>query len=455
VDESDALDADTWYPDGDGDGYGDSAGAVESCQQPVSYVDNDDDCNDADTAVNPGAVESCDGLDNDCNGTADGADAVDAATWYADTDGDGYGDGTTSHVACSASSSEVADNTDCNDSVFAVNPGAQESCDGIDNDCDGTVDENDAVDASTGYADADSDGYGDPATLTTSCTLPSSFIADGTDCDDTDSAVNPAATELCGDGVDNDCDGVSNPDVIGASASCPGTDCSAILAADATSATGSYWIDPASSAAFEVVCDMDTSGGGWTRIASYDFSVDACPGLWAAHGSEPLCYRNTPSIGDAISATFPSLGVTWSEVLGSFRARQYHTMDAFGQDRSDYSVEEMYVDGISVTVGAPGSREHLFTLAVGITTQNETSYACPSQTGPAAQSFVGSDYLCDSGNTDSSWTNIWYARDIFVGQWFEVDRGVSSTEEVEARLMSNQDSNNEDVGVEWMELYVR
>ena len=127
--------------DGDGDGY-------TTC---------DGDCNDGDPAVNPGASEVCDAVDNNCDGTVDEG---------SDLDGDGY-------TTCAG---------DCDDSLSAINPGATELCDGVDNNCDGTTDES---------VDADSDGV-------TVC---------AGDCDDSDDAVYPGAAELC-DGVDNNCDSV-------------------------------------------------------------------------------------------------------------------------------------------------------------------------------------------------------------------------------------------------------
>ena len=78
-------------------------------------------------------------------------------------------------------------------------------CDGLDNNCDGNIDEGVL---NTYYADTDSDGYGDASTTTQACDPPSGYVTDDTDCDDTNGSVNPGATEDCFDGIDNDCDGV-------------------------------------------------------------------------------------------------------------------------------------------------------------------------------------------------------------------------------------------------------
>jgi hypothetical protein len=213
IDESDAADAGTWYADADSDGYGDAASTMAACDQPSGYVADSTDCDDGEAAANPGAVETCDGIDNDCDGLTDDADSAPTgtSTWYADADADGYGDAVSTTSACDAPSGYVADSTDCDDGDAGVNPGAAELCDGTDTDCDGSVDEDDAADAVTWYADADSDGYGESASASVACYQPTGHVSDDSDCDDGDSAINPAATEIC-DSVDNDCDGLVDDD---------------------------------------------------------------------------------------------------------------------------------------------------------------------------------------------------------------------------------------------------
>ena len=180
----------TCYADGDGDGDGDSGNTVEldaseSCALAAGASDNADDCNDNNEDYNSGV------------------------TWYPDLDGDTYGDENDSGNPCERiNATDILDSTDCGDDDDKTFPDAPETCDGIDNDCDGLADDadSDTINQSTWYLDSDGDGYGDVSPPVVACDKPTGYVANSTDCDDTDHTVYPGAVEVC-DGTDNNCDG--------------------------------------------------------------------------------------------------------------------------------------------------------------------------------------------------------------------------------------------------------
>jgi len=247
--DNDASDAITYYQDADSDGFGATGKAVTGCDAPAGYVTADADCDDLDAtsfpgaaeedctdpvdhncdgsvgyadadadafpacldcddtaaAVNPDASELCDGLDNNCDGNTDEAGALGEATWYADADADGQGNPRAVRIACDQPTGYVSNADDCNDAAAASLKGGVEVCDGLDNDCDGTVDM-DATDAATWYHDGDLDAHGNPGLSVLACAQPVGFVASSDDCNDNNATAFPGSAEVC-DTVDNNCDG--------------------------------------------------------------------------------------------------------------------------------------------------------------------------------------------------------------------------------------------------------
>jgi hypothetical protein len=201
----------TWYEDHDGDGWGDDATAVATCSPDAGQVSTGGDCDDRDAAVSPGEEERCNGVDDDCDGEED-LDAADAATWYPDWDGDGWGDASAPTTACEAPAGTVSEAGDCDDGDAAVNPDEAEVCDAADadEDCDGLADDedDDVTGRSTWYIDYDGDGYGVDDYTVVACDQPEGYAPTADDCDDRDGRYHPGAEEAdCTDPEDYDCDG--------------------------------------------------------------------------------------------------------------------------------------------------------------------------------------------------------------------------------------------------------
>ncbi len=323
----------TFYADADGDGWGVTGMTVTACDPPTGYAPFGRDCDDTRAAINPAASEVCDAADNDCDGMIDqgmtcacligatrpcgtmvgscviglqscaagvwgpcvgevppspevcnGADddcdgTVDdrvLLTFYRDADGDGFGTTATSSQACVAPAGYVATGGDCNDALGPINPAATESCDGVDNNCDGRADEglgcmclngqtrscgtdtgacvhgtqtcvggvygvcvgevqpnpetcnlldddcNGVVDngvQTTFYRDADNDMYGVASMTVQACVRPAGYAQLSGDCDDSRATVNPLRSEMC-DLLDNNCNGAVDD---GITCACTGT----------------------------------------------------------------------------------------------------------------------------------------------------------------------------------------------------------------------------------------
>jgi hypothetical protein len=265
VDEGIKVD---YYFDNDGDGYGNDAVTEETCSPKAKYILTKGDCDDADAEIHPGAVETCDDTeDKNCDGTfgdddadhdgyracKDCNDAVASihpgaiescntldddcdtltdegltTTFYRDADGDTYGTSASTMDACTVPSGYAESSTDCDDANGAIHPGVKETCNEVDDDCDGAIDIG-ATDRIQVCYDSDCDGVTGrddwkacewqvaEATALGECyeLVDLSWDDDGSgprchlnpemDCDDEDATIYWGATETPGDGIDSNC----------------------------------------------------------------------------------------------------------------------------------------------------------------------------------------------------------------------------------------------------------
>ncbi len=191
---------DDCFEDLDGDGYGSPrvvVATVDLCGQNGT-ASEPGDCDDASAlaaSINPLAAETCDGFDNDCDGTIDEVNDGTASEFYLDFDGDGYGDLTKSISACGSPLGYATRAGDCDDANPDAYPLNDEVCDGVDNNCANGIDEGAAVDADNWYIDVDNDSFGSNSTVEKACDRPDGgpWVKGGRelDCDDSDALIGP------------------------------------------------------------------------------------------------------------------------------------------------------------------------------------------------------------------------------------------------------------------------
>ena len=265
----------------------------------------------------------------------------------------------------------------------------------------------------------------------------------------------------------------------------PADSCSDVIY---TCPSGFYWIRNPNGTAVKVYCDVERSCGcsgtrGWTRVAYLNMTDPSqqCPSPWTlqTRSSEPrrLCGRTSSGCESVVYSTFR---MNYSHVCGRVIGYQYYSTDGFLTAPSQ-SIEGPYVDGVSLTHGLPGRRQHIWTFAAGIVENNPSSY--PSLSCPCADrattlsfvpSFVGNDYFCESGNPNLGYSNTLYANDpLWDGQgcgvasccelsyppgvtppWFCKQLPQTTIDDIEVRICGSSDIRNEDNPVELIELYI-
>ena len=225
-DDGDGVGPYSCVRDFDGDGYGDAA-------PTIAGVTAGHDCNDSSPDVHPRKNEVCeqDGvqIDSDCDGNVNTADYAEGyiletngvgTLLYVDADGDGFGDSSIAAIpACEVAEGFVFNATDCDDNAATTNPNSK-ACDGIDQDCDLTIDEPDSLDdpsiskCTFMYRDVDADSYGDADYTECLCQEGSDpsvtfgeyeYVIYSGDCYDFNADIKPLT---CADRIDQDDDGL-------------------------------------------------------------------------------------------------------------------------------------------------------------------------------------------------------------------------------------------------------
>jgi hypothetical protein len=225
TDEGEPIGCFLFYYDGDQDAFGYATDYLCLCAGAAPYsAANGDDCNDQNAAVNPGAGEICNGVDDDCDGKTDGGvDLPGCVVYHADGDGDGWGSDTDVQCLCGPGSPyTLTDGGDCDDGNYNVYPGATEICNGVDDDCSGTADDGiDLPGCKMYFPDQDQDGYGYGDAYQCLCspdTVGGWTALETGDCCDIDANANPADTAFFAvmsgcESFDYDCNGYATPEI--------------------------------------------------------------------------------------------------------------------------------------------------------------------------------------------------------------------------------------------------
>lgn len=243
--------------------------------------------------------------------------------------------------------------------------------------------------------------------------------------------------------------------------------------------SGLYWVRNPS--LHKVYCDMELEcggiKGGWTRVAHLDTTDgSACPSSWSKitiPGTSTDVCQSGDNAG-CYSADYSTLNVSFSKICGQVLAYQKGSTDAFYLAIGRKSINDIYVDGISITVGNP--RKHVWTYAAGISDDGfypKQNCPCADIPGPDPPAFVGNHYYCESGNTGTYDTTVYYSSDVLwdgygcVGKqnncctnpdmpWFfrQFARNIHG-ENLEARICHSTGFSYEDVLVQKLELYVQ
>ena len=248
--------------------------------------------------------------------------------------------------------------------------------------------------------------------------------------------------------------------------------CGEIYQCNSEATSGLYWLITGDEESVQqVYCDMEAwhcgVKGGWMRVAYINMNQTEaeCPSSFRLVTSpKRVCGR--PGSG-CYSKIFSTHNINYNKVCGQVRGYQYYAADGFHGPKD---IDSYYVDGISITHGSP--RKHLWTYAVGVSDDyNYPNWNCPCAKfpGPSPPSFVGNDYYCESGNT-GPFEFQFYDEPLWDGEgcgagnnccaqsgmpWFCRALPQEVDDDIEVRNCANEGTDNEDIYVELLEIYVQ
>ena len=269
---------------------------------------------------------------------------------------------------------------------------------------------------------------------------------------------------------------------LGLSADLPGISCAEILRYRAQTPSGYYWLRSTNGSAIYVYCDMTLTckgvSGGWMQVVKLDMtnSSHQCPPGTRLRTDLPRRLCGSGTSGGCSSTFFDLSGIEYSQVCGKIIGYQDETPDAFGQPSRPISIDNTYVEGISLTHGC-NPRKHIWTFAAGLDEVGDRLPAlnCPctnrnlSSSATPPPSFVGDDYFCDTGSAES-FQHIFYGDDpLWDGAgcgplndcctlnnppWFRKQLPSATADDIEMRICRSP-APDEDTPVENIEIYVQ
>ena len=219
---------------------------------------------------------------------------------------------------------------------------------------------------------------------------------------------------------------------------------------------------------FDMQVVPECGGGLWYRVAYLNMTDPSqqCPSAWREYTGVRACGRPVSSVGSCPTTLYPTNG-QYSRVCRRVIGYQVLTPDGFrNHDHAGY------LDGISITHGE--SRHHIWSYVAGAS-ENSFQHAysnCPCASdarGSRPPPVIGDDYYCESGNPTDSFDVHFYNDPLWDGQqcegtccsgtksppWFSVELSTHTTDRIEVRICGDEGTNNEDVPIEQLEIYVQ